>query len=89
MDKLEDYLKSHPDHCLVNYRYRVKYVRGLEETAMALKWVQNEHHPKGKWRVSRLGDGQLCCYFGESFDDALQKLQTDLGLAKLSCNYHD
>jgi len=82
MTDISEYLKIHPKQRLVNSSYRVEFTHSLEETNMALQWVQNEHHPKGKWRVSQLDDGQLCCYFGESFDEALKYLQTDKRLLR-------
>lgn len=79
--ELEQYLRENLNQHLVNPKHRVEYVQSLEEVDMTLHWVQNEHHPKGKWRVAGW-DGQLCCYFRESFEEALKALQTSPTLLK-------
>lgn len=86
---MEEYLKNHPEQYLCNPKFRVEYAHSMEETNMILHWVQNEQHPKGKWRVSKVG-GTLCCYFDESFKEAIKALQTDSKLLtkKLYNNYY-
>lgn len=63
--ELSEYLKANPSYCLVNPDFKIEYTTGIEEKEMTLHWT------KGRWRVAAW-DGQLCHYFGESFDEALK-----------------